>query len=260
MIFYFSGTGNSLYAAKNIANAQNEALVSIAKEMDKGKEELKYKLAKDELLGFVYPVYAWGPPKIVIDFIRIMKIEACNAYIFSLSTCGDEEGRTTYILNKALNEKGLSLDSAFTIQMPNNYILGFNIDPIDVEALKLERAEIKLTEINKIISERQSGVNMTIPGKLAKIKSSFVNPLFNKFAVNTKNFYVTDDCKKCGLCETICPVHTININIKPIWGKSCTQCLACINSCPERAIQCGKGTLRKGRYVHPDLRVNDKNT
>ena len=67
MIFYFSGTGNSAWVARQLAEGQNEELLSIAVEIDKNKE---YKLREGEKVGFVFPVYAWGPPEIVLRFIR----------------------------------------------------------------------------------------------------------------------------------------------------------------------------------------------
>lgn len=93
MIFYFSGTGNSYAAAKSIADKQNDRLLSIARENE--KQDAEYAFGENELLGFVYPVYAWGPPKIVLDFIGKMKVLAGKPYVFSLSTCGGQEGNTT---------------------------------------------------------------------------------------------------------------------------------------------------------------------
>ena len=69
MIFYFTGTGNSLHAAKTIATAQNEKLLSIPKEFDKEGNTFTYELKEKEFLGFVFPVYAWAPPKMVLDFV-----------------------------------------------------------------------------------------------------------------------------------------------------------------------------------------------
>jgi flavodoxin len=106
MIFYFTGTGNSLYAADKIAEAQGDRTYSIAALMDRQKEAFHYDLRENELLGFVFPVYAWGPPKIVLDFINKLYITG-NPYIFSLSTCADEEGDTTKVVRKALAAKGL---------------------------------------------------------------------------------------------------------------------------------------------------------
>ena len=71
MIFYFSGTGNSAWVARQIAKAQQEELLAIAEEINKNKE---YALKDGEKVGFVFPVYAWGPPGIVLRFIRQLKM------------------------------------------------------------------------------------------------------------------------------------------------------------------------------------------
>jgi ferredoxin len=253
MIFYFTGTGNSLYAADKIAGAQGDQLYSIAKLMDQKKETLHYNFGENELLGLVFPIYAWGPPKIVLNFIRKLHITG-NPYIFSLCTCGGEEGNTTKVIRKALAAKGLSLGSAFSLSMPNNYIVGnFDLEPKDSAAEKLNAAELMLAEINTTIGQRENNVYLTIPGKYAALKTSLANPMFNRFALNTGQFFADDACTRCGLCEKICPVHTISMADKPVWGKACTQCMACISRCPARAIQYGKGTAKKGRYCHPDL-------
>ncbi|MEL7656539.1 MAG: EFR1 family ferrodoxin, partial [Bacillota bacterium] len=160
--------------------------------------------------------------------------------MFSLSTCGDEEGQTTKVIRKALVAKGLSLDSAFGLRMPNNYILGFDVDTKSVELEKMQAAERKLIEINQMIGRRQKNIELTIPGSFPAIKTAIVNPMFNRFALNTSKFYADDKCTGCGICEKVCPVHTIKVNGKPTWGKECTQCLGCINRCPVHAIQSGK--------------------
>ncbi len=252
MIFYFTGTGNSLYAACNIAEAQGDRVVSIAKLMDQNKDVYQYELGENEPLGFVFPIYAWAPPKMVLDFINRLEVTG-KPYAFYLSTCGNDEGRTSNKIKKALAAKGLPLDSAFSLQMPNNYIPGFDVDPKELEAEKLKAAERMLAEINKTISRRQKNVNLTIPGRFPALKTALVNPMFNRFALQTKSFSVDDTCTGCGICEEICPVHTIKVTDKPVWGKVCTQCLGCINRCPVHAIQYGKGTAKKGRYYHPDL-------
>jgi len=252
MIFYFSGTGNSLFAARKTAETQGEQLVSIAGELDRNCTVLEYGFSGNDLLGFVFPVYAWGPPEIVLDFISKIKISG-KPYIFSISTCGDDEGYATRILEKALGKKGLSVDSAFTVIMPNNYIIGFDVDDKEAETDKLQKAMARLDSINSVISERRKGVFEIIPGKFPGIKSYIINPLFNRFSRSTEGFYATDECTRCRICEKVCPVHTIKVNEKPVWGKSCTQCLACIHRCPVSAIQYGVKTVNKGRYVHPDL-------
>ncbi|QOX63715.1 4Fe-4S ferredoxin [Anoxybacterium hadale] len=256
MIFYFTGTGNSLYAANAIAEAQGEQLISIPAEMDRKQEVYSYEQKDGELLGFVFPVYAWGPPAIVLDFVSKLRVTG-KPYVFSLCTCGDEEGQSTRMLAKNLAASGIVLKSSFALRMPNNYVVGFDVDSKDLEERKLKEAEETLREINGIISRRESA-HRNIPGRFPRLKTRVVNPLFNRFAMDTKKFYADDKCISCGLCEKVCPVHTIKVETKPVWGKACTQCLACIHRCPVRAIQMGKGTEQKGRYLHPDLKRLEK--
>lgn len=253
MIFYFTGTGNSLHAAKTIANAQKDKLLSIPEELDKEGNTFTYNFKNNELLGFVFPVYAWAPPRIVLEFISKMKLTGGNPFVFALNTCGEEEGKTTQILQNALDAIGFTLNSAFSIKMPNNYVVGSDVYTKEREEKILSEADAKLATINKMIKKRQAGVFQLLPGKLPGLKTAVVNPLFNHFAINTKHFYATDACNKCKICEKHCPVHTIKVAEKPVWGKVCTQCLSCINRCPVQAIQYGKGTVKRGRYTHPDL-------
>jgi NAD-dependent dihydropyrimidine dehydrogenase PreA subunit len=251
VIFYFTGTGNSLYAASAIGDAQGEQLISIPAEMDRKQAVYSYEQKDSAVLGFVFPVYAWGPPAMVLEFIKKLRVTG-KPYVFSLCTCGDEEGQATRLLRKSLEGSGMVLNSSFTLKMPNNYVVGFDVDPKELEERKLKEAEGTLREINGIISRRES-VHRNIPGSFPGLKTRVVNPLFNRFAMDTKKFYADDKCISCGLCEKVCPVHTIKVETKPVWGKECTQCLACIHRCPVNAIQMGKGTEKKGRYLHPDL-------
>ncbi len=253
MIFYFTGTGNSLYAANHIAEAQGERLFSIARLMSRREEVYHFEMGENELLGFAFPIFAWGPPKMVLDFIEKLDV-AGKPYVFSLSTCGNTEGSTSKIMRKALAARGLNLDSTFSVQMPSNYVVGADVEPKDRETEKLKAADLMLSEINTVISKRQTNVNLTIPGRFPALKSTLVNSMFNRFALNTKSFSVDDTCTGCGICEKICPVQTVRLDGgRPVWGKDCTQCLACINRCPVHAIQYGKGTAQRGRYYHPDI-------
>lgn len=255
MIFYFSGTGNSLHAAKSIAQAQGEKLIFIASEMDKEPAQRVYMPSEEELIGFVYPIYAWGPPQIVLNFIKTIKINCKKSYVFSVSTCGATEGKATKRLQKVLLSKGLTLDSAFSLIMPGNYTIGEDMCSEDEAAAILENADKQINEINATIKNRLTGVFQLIPGVNPFFHTAVINPLFNRFARNTKKFHVTDACTHCGLCEKICPVHTITLKEKPVWGKACTQCLGCINRCPAHAIQYGDTTQKRGRYVHPNMKA-----
>ena len=130
--------------------------------------------------------------------------------------------------------------------------MGYDVDPKEVEAGKLQHAEAALLEIIPILTERRRDIFQLLPGSMPSVKSAIVNPLFNRFAMDTSKFHATDACNGCGICATVCQARTIAVKGRPVWGKACTQCLACIHHCPKRAIEYGKGTVVKGRYLHPD--------
>lgn len=254
MIFYFTGTGNSLYVAREISQYNNDRVISISEEMKKNADSFEYYLDDDEIIGFIYPVYAWAPPKIVLDFIRRVRFHNYkNNYIFSIATCGDEIGNTMSVLEKTLNNRGLKLNSGFSIRMPNTYIIMFDVDSKEMEKEKLLKAEERIGEINRIIEKRESNVFQLEKGAFPTFLTSVINPLFNAFGMNTKKFYATDDCIGCGLCEKVCSSGNIKFDKKPSWGNQCTKCLACIHRCPAKAIQYGKGTIKKGRYKNPNI-------
>jgi ferredoxin len=258
MIFYFTGTGNSRHAAQVLAAALGTSAVFIPCELDRGKGAQRYALAPGEPLGFVCPVYAWGPPQIVLDFIARLRLDGARPYVFSLCTCGGNEGRATAVLQRALARRGLGLDCAFTLRMPDNYVVGFDVDPPAEIDATLREADRRLEKIAGTLAQRRTGVRDLIPGKAAFLHTAVVHRLFERFARRTGPFYATDACTRCGLCVKVCPVHTITLAEKPAWGKACTQCLACLNRCPAHAIQYGRSTAARGRYVYPGERPPEK--
>ncbi len=254
MIFYFSGTGNSLQTARNIADYSGEALISVAERISSGERLFEHSLKGNETIGFIFPVYAWGPPGMVLEFIDRLKLKNySNNYVFSVATCGANIGNTMKLLDKRLSAKGLKLCSAFSIVMPSNYIIMGDVDTKEVEKEKLETAEKAMLEVNQVIQRREVGVFKLAKGTLPILTTGVINPLFNKGALSTKKFYADDSCTGCGICEKVCNTKTIKVDRKPQWGSKCTQCLACINYCPVKAIQYGKGTVNKGRYTNPKV-------
>lgn len=252
MIFYFTGTGNSGYVASEIAKANDDRIVSISKLINE-KENLEFTLKEDEIIGFIFPIYAWGPPKMVIDFIRKVKFNNYkNNYIFSIATCGANIGNAIGIIEKEFNKKNMKLNSGFSLVMPNNYMIAGDVDSKDIERKKLEEAQNEINKINTIIKERRNNVFELEKGFAPRLLSNIINPLFNKFGINVNKFYSTDDCISCGLCEKVCNSNIITlVEGKPKWEGKCCQCLACINYCPKKAIQYGKGSINKGRYINP---------
>lgn len=257
MIFYFSGTGNSLYVAKCIAKAQKEELISISKEMNLNKEIYEYTLKPYEKIIFVFPIYAWAPPKMVLEFINKIKLNNYNGnYISSVATCGKNIGNAMELLNKKLNRKGVNLSSGFSVVMPNNYMIAGDVYTKEENEKIINDSQPILENINKILSNSEKGIFNVEKGSMPKITTFVINPLFNS-AINTKKFYVNDDCIGCKICEKVCNNKCIKVDKTPVWGEDCSQCLACINYCPKKAIQYGKATINKGRYTNPYISLEE---
>lgn len=107
MIFYFTGTGNSLWVAKALSEALGEQLVSIADELHKEKDGWVYPVRPDEKILFVYPVHSWGPAVSVTRFISRLTLNGYTGQsVYSVSTCGDECGYTDRLIGKALEKRG----------------------------------------------------------------------------------------------------------------------------------------------------------
>ncbi|WP_352400000.1 EFR1 family ferrodoxin [Anaerotignum sp.] len=255
MIFYFSGTGNSYATAQFLSDKLGESLVDIGQAMK--QNETEFLLKDGEKLGFVFPIYAWAPPKIVLDFVKRITIH-CNEkpYTFGVCTCGQSAGNAIDILEEALGKKGFMLNSGFSVIMPDNYIVMFKVDSLAKQAEILNHAQETWKRIFWAINQKKSGFFRVKRGKLGGLLTKVVSPSFQRHATKTKPFHVTTSCIGCGLCQNVCTDSCIELKQGiPIWTKeSCNMCLACINRCPQKAIEYGKRTKNKGRYFHPCLK------
>ena len=244
MIYYFSGTGNSQWVAEQLALATGDCAINLI-------ECEPPKTVEGQTIGLAFPVYAWGMPEPVTTFAK--QLMGTPAFAFGVCTCGADAGNTMEKLCRVF-----SIHSQYSIIMPNNYVIGSNPDSSEVIRQKIFHAKERIEDISQMIARHQSESNVE-KGRLAWLKSSFVHYGFEHFARTTKPFYVTDSCISCGLCAKNCPTKTISIvDGKPVWGTKCYQCTSCINRCPVQAIQYGKDTLKRGRYVFPENGILEK--
>lgn len=247
MIFYYSGCGNSKHVAELINQELQERMVFIPEADRNG--EFNYTIADDERIGFVFPVYAWGPPQLVLDFVEKLSFSHKPSYVYFVVTCGDNVGHTQNVFYKTLKNIGLELNAAFCVRMPNTYVLirGMNLDSDHTAQRKIEETHKKMPKIIDAIQNRDSIFNM-IPGGFPFLKTYLVRPGFNKY-LSDKAYHVTDQCISCGKCVEVCPLKNITLEEgKPVWHGNCTTCTACYHYCPKNAIQYGKGTAGKGQY------------
>lgn len=244
MVLYYSGTGNSKYAAKRIADALGDELLCAnarIKANDTSAVEVGGRLV------IVTPTYAWRIPRIVREWI--IKTEFVGVErVWFVMTCGSEIGNAAKYSRALCAEKGFSYMGTAQIIMPENYIAMFDAPEADEAREIVARAEPYIDSAAACIAD---GREFSLPRcNLAdRFMSGPVNPVFYTFFVKDSAFNVSDACVGCGKCAALCPTNSITIRDgKPVWGGHCTHCMACICYCPTKAIEYGKKSLGQPRY------------
>ncbi len=250
MIYYFSGTGNSKWVAGQLAERLGDKVLFIPEMLKTSDPEALRKSCEGAgQIGLVFPIYAWGVPPIVMDFARILQrldgagTPADAPFRFAVATCGEDAG-------KALRRLSLVFpwNSAYSVVMPNNCVVLMDVDTPEKAADYVEAARERVPQIADHIKARQSEYDVH-EGPRAGLRSSVVNPLFTKHMLTPKGFSVEDSCNGCGLCERNCPTGCIKLeNGRPVWNGNCLMCMSCICRCPQKAIQHGGDTKKRGRY------------
>ena len=286
MIFYFSGTGNTKWAASKLAAATREDLISIAPYMraDDSSHNLAepFILKENERLGFVFPVHGWRVPKLVREFICKMKIqrEPSDAsaenkakaddslknrpFAYCVCTAGDSIGLTIENLNEVISQNpslqalGITeVSSSYSLIMPESYIgLPFmDVDPKEREIRKKENAAQELAVVCEEIFDRKEGISRLVKGPIPWFFTKVVGGFFENVLITDKRFHVEKDrCVKCGICANVCPVGDIKggHGEYPVWlhHKDCLTCFTCYHHCPHHAIEFGRQTQKKGQYFY----------
>jgi ferredoxin len=244
MIVWFSGTGNSRYAARTIQSVTGDEIISINDMMKNG---LEGPLRSEAPFVFVCPTYAGRIPRVVQDFIMRTKLEGSNQAYFVL-TCSQYTGTASKYNRRLCESKGLEFLGMSSIVMPENYIAMYQ--PVNKE--EADRiVQLCTPVVREAARTIKSGAflndNLPTPGFSAM--SDLINPLFYAFVVKSKKFRATEGCTSCGQCVRLCPLNNISLKEgRPSWGKDCTHCMACIDRCPRCAIEYGKKTEGKNRY------------
>lgn len=251
MILCFSGTGNSRYVAHELAKILNEQVIELQGESLILPSSFNCDMSKDKRFIWVFPIYSWGVPPIVVEFIKSAPLNiGYNNSHFMVCTCGDDIGNAHKHWRKLISSRGWYAQSAYSVTMPNTYTLmkGFDVDSKELEQQKLADSPARIAEIaSKITSSDNS--DDVVRGSWAWVKTAIIYPYFKRYCMSPRPFLATNKCISCGKCAKACPLNNITMhNGHPQWSNHCALCLRCYHLCPSQAIAYGKATQGKGQY------------
>ena len=246
IIYYFSGTGNSLEVAKKLAERLDAELVGMAslKEGPVGEA--------DAVVGLVFPVYMYRPPRLVAAFTRRL---VKPKYLFSVAVMGGDAGDALPYTEKLLRRQGIEMNAGFLVAMPDNYIPFGGPPPEEKRAEMFQAAEGRIEEIGQIVKSRGARREPSPSWFKTRVYPGLWYALgYWAIPISDKGYRSTEKCNGCGVCVRVCPVGNITLEDKrPVWHNRCEQCMACIQWCKETAIELGKKSEGVPRYTNPHI-------
>ena len=275
-IYYFSGTGNSLFIAKNLQSYTLDANIIPITAILKEKSNMKNYSFKTsaEIIGFIFPCHGLTIPIPVKDFIKHVDLSS-SKYIFAVVTRGGSIFHGFSAIIKILSKQKKRLNASFIINMWMNdpKLKSFSIPSNnELKTIELNALE-KIKTIKNIITKQEeyhddiSGVTFSRFNSINYILEKLISFSVHHIAPKVKKyFYVDSKCIGCGICEKVCLSQKIKmIDGRPTWQKNinCYYCYSCLNFCPTEAIQIYSKfymksyTREKGRYPHPYAKMKN---
>lgn len=251
-LYWFSGTGNTLLTARMLEGRLGDCeLRPIMAELAKERIVLT-----GDRVGILFPLYFLSFPKPVMDFLARME-NPSSLPLFAVVTRGMAPmGGVRWPLKKACRLADTELVGLYYLDLPNNDVTLFKPETEAVVSVKRSRLP---SGIDRVAVSLESSRKAFDAEPLGWVRPFRHKPAYlGRLAGFGGNFRVDSSCLGCGICAGVCPVANIRlVDGKPRWGTRCVLCEGCLNWCPERAVQYGDATVKKGRYTCMGISARD---
>lgn len=224
MVFYFTGTGNSLYAAKQL----DDTCISIPQVMKNGDVTFTA-----DSIGIVTPIYGHEVPPMVKEFLH--KATFHTKYFYMVLTYGNRHGGAAELAQKLCEECGIAVNYINILWMVDNWLPSFDMN----EQKKIDKhVDEQIAAIRADIAVRKNWIFPVTDADRAA-HQEYLSRIGQMPANVFQHFIkVGDGCVGCGICEQVCPsgsIHVVNGKAVHTPGR-CQTCLACVHACPQKAI------------------------
>ncbi|MCM1194290.1 MAG: EFR1 family ferrodoxin [Acetatifactor muris] len=248
MVFYFTGTGNSLYVAKHLDSER----ISIPQAIH--GENMSFQA---DSIGIVCPVYGHEAPAMVKEFVKKASFE--TDYFYMVLTYGNIHGGAAELAEAMLESFGKKADYINTVRMVDNFLPGFDmkeqiaIDPekkVD-EHIAMIKADIDAKKKwHQEVTQEDRDHHQSYLERTSKMPAGAFEHIYR----------VTDDCIGCGICTRVCPAGCIELENQRANHTmvNCQMCMACVHHCPQNAIRLNMPEKNPdARYHNENIRLTE---
>jgi len=246
-----SGTGNTKRAAElfqlQLNSMQMECeIANWATSKFEGWEEA-------DAYGFASPTHAYREPTVFKKKLKSLpNVNNKNIPCFIMTSCEGQTGNLFYRIGKTLQKKGANIVGNFTFFAPSNVLMWPKSLVRSKDMLTLEHQHNFMNFAKTLPEILEKNSPLKLKRKLGtSILAALVKDRMLRGMVRWNIKADKSKCVKCGLCAKNCMAQTITLDPFPIVKMSkCVVCLACINLCPQNALD-SKNTRKEKRYKGP---------